>query len=669
MGMSLKEIDKLIEQIAAQTKFQERAQVVLSTPDATLVRSLGPLTAKMAKTATIRTAVALNYALGKSTPGQIANTESLRNAADNLSGKIFGSANYVGSSGVSGVIELIKQNDAIKITGAIEDTKKALPDVSQDAIYAKLIDAALATAVTAIPFVGPILASACTKGINGLFSGAGSAVSGQLGANFKNDPGYNSNIKAGTTWQMGGEVAGVNALTNLSAGIDFGKDTPGSIIVKLIQDYRENQRKETLKGLTDDPSKKAQWESQFSRILNPLAQNQVAQNTVIDNFKFKINSSKFVGAETALENCLSKTSATATQYISKVSEALQLAAAVVQEVITASIVGSFAEEIVEYKQILNANNAYAPAYYPATNRDADHMALIIIAYFMNISMKTNKSGTEPFYQFFLDTKTNKILDGGVWRNDLKPQFGPKPMPVSFVRDVDPSSQDLDAADFLDRRSKFKAATTRALNVYSDDTRFFQVLKGVETESTEYVRIIKDSMTRGMTKALFRFPNNDIKQIVITFAACNVIVNSVLKAGIKGKMEKDFDIPFEAVSALADSKWGFVNVYSTWNKRIDDKDKIAKIGAEVKTNQSGQKYVDWNVKGAKLRWYNDRLKGGSSSEKAMMYLFAKGATSNINLFNLFTGAESWERTKESLHGYIALINRLLHGAEAKNVVKK
>lgn len=679
MAMSLEKLDAeilLLADASRKTIVIRRA----SAPTPALMQSLGPLTNKVAKDATVRTAVALNHVFGQTTDHHLQEAVApLRLTVDRVASKILTSHGKGTSSALLGVTEILKRMEPVGLNGSIEAAKKLLPDTQQTEIWAKVIDATLATALTMVPFAGPILASFCLKGLNGaIASGAGMAtghISGSDVFNLSKDTeNYNSNIKAGTTGRGGAMLAASNAPTNFLGQIDVSKATPGSLIVSAIRTAAEKKRNADLNRLTntnypltrEDASFRENWHNTFDRIMNPVTQDQVAQNKILDSYKLKLNmSGADMSAGADLAETLRTPSKTVEAYIKKVGESLKISIGILEQVIDLGIMASFGEELDKYKREMDSfavgHGGLAP-FYPYTGTPADrapewHLALLIVAYYYNVAIKSARGAltkTHPLIVPFTSIGCDSYLDPSLMVK------GPGTASLTAFKSPTGAIVDKDVNAFKSGRSMMSYSTQSTLSTSTMEPiqKINLVAQSISTEATSYVDTVKNAMAKGVTQALFRSDNTKFyTEIITVFGAANVIVNSVWKASLSGKTSSNFTIPIQAVKALA--TYELVNMYSTWNKKISDKDKLGKIGAQI--SQDG-KSIDWNPSAAKLRWYDGTFAGASDSEKLMLYLFARAATDGINLFNLFTGVDSWKETKASLHQLIAEINEAAHKAE-------
>lgn len=668
MAMSLKALDELIAEIADQNSKKVVIRRAMQ-PSVKLMQSLGPLTSKMEKDATIKTAVALNLMMATTDPFLKAGIMPIERAVTAVTGKIGRSYQGSGSAGTSGTLDIIKRIDPIKISNGVAAAQKALPDTPQSDVWAKVIDGTLAITLSMIPYAGPILAGFCLKGVSGgLAAGATMAQAQMASADMFNlqsgQPGYNSTIKAGTNMQ-GAMKLGVSnipsnvvgALPSNIAGLDMSKATPGTLIVAALRDRADKKQKELLDRLestSTDPKEvqfRTNWHNSFDRMMNPLTQDQVSQNKVIDDFKFKLRADRDIKSGNELAKVLSKPSATVTEYINKTSEALQLAIAALSEVVQAGIVDSFGPELTKYYTLLGQQAGKTPRYSQIDFPDATHLALIIISYFLNVSIKARRAGN-PFLYAFEASGTKDILEPSVWDSGV---VNVKANTLTALR----GTQDSEVSSFVLDRKMLKSGAASILSNNSDlvrdEHKIAEVMGMVQTQAEGYVETIKQSMIKGMTQAMFQH-SNDFSKVIIVFGACNIIVNSVWKAGLSGDKGGKFKIPFQAIKALQDQ--GLVTVYKTFTKTVSDKEKLLKTGATIGARGA----VSWDVNNARLRWYEDFLGSASESEKLMVYLFARGATEQINLFNLFTGVDSWDDILKSLRELIVEINQAAHRPE-------
>lgn len=686
MAMSLEKLDAEILLLADAS----RKKIVVkraSAPTPALMQSLGPLTNKVAKDATVRTAVALNHVFGATDDHHLQEAMApLRLTVDKVASKILTSHGRGTSSALLGVTEILKRMEPIGLNGSIDAAKKALPDTKQSEVWAKIIDATLATALTMVPFAGPILASFCLKGLNGAISSGAGMISGHISGSdvfnlSKDTDNYNSNIKAGTTGRGGERLAASNAPTNFLGQVDLSKATPGSLIVDAIRKAAEQKRSQDLDRLVnsnypltrEDATFREEWHNTFDRIMNPVTQDQVAQNKILDSYKLKLDlSGADMSAGTELADTLRTPSKTVEGYVKKVAESLKISITILEQVIDLGVLASFGEELDKYHREMvsfaGTHPTLAPLY-PYTGMASDrapawHLALLIVAYYYNVAIKSARGDAlnarhpliVPFTSIGCDTYLDpSLMAKGPSTGTLAPFKGP----TGQIGDKDVNA-------FKSGRSILAYSTQSTLGTKTMEPigKLNLVAQSISTEAVSYVDTIKNAMAKGVTQALFRCDNTKFyTEIITVFGAANIIVNSVWAASLSGKKSSTFTIPIQAVKALA--TYELVNIYSTWNKQISDKDKLGKIGAQI--SQDG-KTIDWNPASAKLRWYDGTFAGASDSEKLMLYLFARAATDGINLFNLFTGVDSWKDTKASLHELISEINKAAHASEWRAVKK-
>lgn len=680
MGLSLTELEDAVRGLAVlDVQTGRRKKLAITAPavvQPALVHQLGPLTNKLAKDATIRTAVALNYALGSTLQPAKKYKPALIELVNAVASQVANSHKLNPSATSDADNQLRRRMNPITVQSSMDAVKKDLPDIQQTEVWARLIDATLATGLSMVPFVGPILASVCTKGIDGILPSGGSMLGGYISGsqvfNLSKDTGnYNSDIKAPTTIMGGLKNAGGSAPTNFSSVLQVSKTTPGTFIVEYLRERAENQKSETLTRLTstkpEDQQFARQWMRTFNLIMNPITQGQSATNSVLSDLKLNITRVPNIKAASELSNTMAKPSKTVEDYIFKLRDSINLAGDILVGVVKSGIVDSFSDMLTTYYSTMQSTatsfrTAYAAPPVGLVDLDdrATHLAFLIIGYFLNTAIKNAGTRAHPFEDMFDDTMTTTIVSEDIFR-------GPGYVKVVKPKTLDPVAQFDEVSAFRsDRKNLVRGVNTVLTSSDSEVGMISGTFGLIRTQATAYVENIKSAMVSTLTQGLFRYDNSDkYKEAVSTFAACNVIVNAVWKSALTGKTNESFKIPLQAVKVL--SAVGLVNLYSTAFGTISDKDKLLKIGATVVPGGRGQRtQVTWSAATAKLRYYDGAVKGASDSEIVMMYLFARYATTNINMFNILMGVEKWDDIILGLRQTILQINQASHREEVAQV---
>lgn len=643
---TIKDLEAAVEAISRGNQQIALKSVALENP--TIKSDIGPLTSKMAKEKTIFMAYALNLLLGSNAVTYAKMRMGIRNLAD----KLNVSDKSVTSSYAQSVHQLFERCNHTKISSALASVTKSLTPEPSTPIWATMLDITLATGLSMVPFVGPVLASAAQGGLGKLLSGAGSSGQSLLNAalGVSDQPGYNSTLKA-TTTLSGGIRQMPGTLTN-SVGTALG--TSKLTASQLLINYLASRDNKNAKASVGDPT----FLTNFSRVINPMTQNQVLNNRIFDDICFKVRDDAIIKAKNDIEICLEGESDTINSYIDKFSEAVKLSGQLIVTVVNSKILDSFDDLLGRYDEFYNMMSAAPefsgrPLFVRGTASDDDkakNLALLIVAYYMRAGIEASLAGGTGVGRTF----TNLFRSVGF--NEPDSYFSgtarlPGAAQSSAMQIL--KNQKQDVADSFKETTDAQMAFDFAL-----------------AKADTYITLVKDSMIDTITKVLFATNNSgSFKEILSVFSACSVIVNSVWKSTAihnKNKLfNENMDIPDKAVALLKDA--GFVTTYTTTIGRVSNEDKLKHMGgATIDRGTNSLVYSDTAKKTATLRYYKGTFKGASDREKVMVYLFARSVINDLNLFHVFMGVVPWQSVKEKLHEIIAEINIASHFVETKDM---
>lgn len=656
---TIRELEKAVAAIARGNQDITLRSVSLANPRITT--DLGPLTSKLHKLKTINTAIALNYLLGPNKRGfwsTKCDYEAMRNSIRSLSETLIFSDKLMTTSYSSSVKEILDRCNHSKISSSMTSvTKKLTPDPSTP-LWATALDIGLATGLSFVPFVGPVLAAGASGGLGKLVSGlAGmgtTALNTELGVSTLSS--YNSTYKATTSVQDGLNQMPGAGLTAVATPLSQSKTTAGTALVAYLAKRDEKKAKKTL----SDPTA---FVNSFGRVINPITQNQLLNNEIFKNIQLNIVNPDVISAKTKIENCLEGESDTVESFIDKFGLATELSGKLIVAVVTSCIVDSFSELLNEYDEMfsfyrpLPELSRLSPLYNYDKNNNiskARALSLLITAYYLNPGISASihsKTGVgSAFISMFTELGIAEMIDnkirGGV-------QSGGSGNPKQGVAEKLSMQRD-------NIKDTFSGATSPSV-----------AFSAAADKGKDYIILVKDSMIDTINKVLFANNNAEhFKEIMTIFCASNMIVNSVWKAAAIQQdpnkfFSESFTLPKKAVEALKNA--GFVKFYSTTIGRVSNAQKLEHMGgATIAQGSDKLVYSDTARKTATLRYYDGTFKGASDREKIMLYLFARAVTSDLNLFHVFMGVVSWTAVKEQLHSVVAEINISSHFVDQKDL---
>jgi hypothetical protein len=630
--LELKDLDGILQEASSAIQLQ---------PASELMSSYGPLTDKLSKQNTLKTAQYL-FDEYLSNTGSISPQESLlRSALNELADELV-VENLRANVKCFGL--LLENNDikaaVDKAASETIDKLKSNLTYSQPAVL-QLADVAAATTLTGVPFVGPALAG-------GIIGGPMAAISyggGEAAAYFKGDiyglypgnpTGSSSSEKAYQgAMQMSKDVPKdylkentfLKSLSDkvsaqgdkdllLSKPSSYGvglawyfftkymlKSVNSAITSAVPDDVKNIMAATAIKNKAKEPT-----------VINPLTQNQLAYN-----FKFQqqITLRAMTAHKTKAEAIVATDSSTLKAFAEKIVKIHKISRDVFIGTIEQSIVDCFYEDLKNWNRELLPQSGPNKSLYSLSSSGENAgrvISLLIISYF--------------YYKFHKQRNDLTYLDD-VYLSAFEEQPGDNP---------------------IDRRSPVDKGTQlygKFRSIKSFDTRVDDHAKwsSILTSSKAYITLLKTALLNDFSAA---FKNGsdakDIsKGIKVYFAVVMAVShNASLKAAMENKSGLGYlksyatEIPDETINVL-EAAGLLTQYYRDW-----------KGSASQETKEKA-------TAGGKLR-YCKSIAGSSKAEKMMVYLFSTMAMSIINPTQLVCGVQNWSKTENYLKEVIKTINK-------------